>query len=46
MATEDTLYNTNSNIHSEYYYEQITKKIKTAESPPRSVYSNADSSNT
>jgi hypothetical protein len=46
MTTENGICNTTSTIHNGYYSKQITGKFKTALSPPCSIYSNAESSNT
>ena len=43
---QNDLHNTDSTIHSGYYAKQITRKFKPAWSPPFSIYSNAESSNT
>ena len=46
MATESGLYNTTSAIHSGYHSKQITQQFQRAYSPPRSIYSNVEISNT
>jgi hypothetical protein len=43
METENGLYNTESTINSGCYSKQITRKLKTAYSPPCSIYASAES---
>jgi hypothetical protein len=45
MATASGLYITVSAIHSGYYPKQIAQNFGTLQSPPRSIQSNAESSN-
>ena len=46
MATANVVFNTTSTTHNESKMKQITQKFKTASFPHRSIYPNAESSNT
>ena len=46
MATPNVVFNTTSTTHNEYYMKQITQNFKTASFPHRSIYPNAERSNT